>query len=202
MNELLEVSDDKVKDTMLSIIRESFRDLPMIETDGKSRHVRVRYTGAGGKAVGLARLNFTRDKDGNISVSYGEDTFLSKPLLQKIQMAANMIIKHSSKPNIEVAFRTVEAFKEHVNKKIHEYHPDISLSLLRVLGKEADISRSYAGLKGYLGEIRAFLVFGQLTNFKNVDILQITGAIKGYIANSTHKQELPIDLVVKMGLSL
>jgi hypothetical protein len=116
MNELLEVSDDKVKDTMLSIIRESFRDLPMIETDGKSRHVRVRYTGAGGKAVGLARLNFTRDKDGNISVSYGEDTFLSKPLLQKIQMAANMIIKHSSKPNIEFAFPTVEAFKEDVNK--------------------------------------------------------------------------------------
>jgi hypothetical protein len=68
--------------------------------------------------------------------------------------------------------------------------------LQSILDKEADnieISRSYAGLKGFLGEVRALAILGHFFGLKQI---QGTGPLKEVAS----KQSIAVDTLLKLGI--
>lgn len=193
-NELINTTVEDFQDKVLQSIREYFKQ----EGFTKGRKGTFRFLGTGGNKVGLARLNFKKEKD-KINVSYDGDVKLSTGLLQKIRQAAIMIQEktHKGKQLVTDKFATKESFKEDVIRRIlDQTSSDTKIILRSVLEKEAkniDITRSYAGLKGFLGEVRALAI---LAHFFGLKQIQGTGPLKEVAS----KQSIAVDTLLKLGV--
>lgn len=89
-------------------------------------------------------------------------------------------------------------FKEEVNKKIADFYP--VGPFINKISSNIDITFSYAGLKGYLGEVRAHLILREV--FGENSAVHNAGAIKGFIESHKNKHEIPIDTIVRTGLNV
>jgi hypothetical protein len=167
--ELMNTAAEDFQTKALDTIRQYFKQ----EGFTQGRKGTFRFTGSGGNKVGLARLTFKKDKN-RVSVSYDGDVKLSGGLLQKIRQAATMLQEktHRGKQLVTDKFSTKESFKEDVIRRTLEQTSGSTRILLRsVLDKEADnidITRSYAGLKGFLGEVRALAILAHFFGLKQI----------------------------------
>ena len=192
--ELINAVTDDFQTKVLDTIRQYFKQKGFTQ----GRKGTFRFTGSGGKKVGLARLTFKKDKN-KVNVSYDGDIKLSSGLLQKIRQAAIMIQEktHKGKQLVTDKFPNKESFKEDVIKRtLEQTSGDTRILLRSVLDKEADnidITRSYAGLKGFLGEVRALAI---LAHFFGLKQIQGTGPLK----EVTSKQSIAVDTLLKLGV--
>lgn len=193
------IKEDFVDNGFQDITSEA-REFIRQEFTGKKGY--LRYFGKSGKAVGVGKLQFglTREKKNgvmvpkiNVSLQQGA-TGLSKELIAKI------IAKLQPKQvlSINQAFPNKNAFLKDVEFIILRVTPaawkeSIARALSGKLGS-IDISRSYAGLVGYLGEVRAVAILHRLFG----DAATATGSLKEEAINSP---QISIDAIVKMGFN-
>lgn len=193
-NELLDTTADDFQNKALETIRQYFKQ----EGFTQGRKGTFRFSGTGGKSVGLARLTFKND-NGRVSISYDGDIKLSSGLLQKIRQAAIALQEKTQKgkPLVTDKFPNKMAFKDDVMAQILKQTSGMARSLLQqVLNQEAkniEISRSYAGLKGFLGEVRALAILG---HFFGVSNIEGTGPLKEVAT----KQSIAVDTLLKLGV--
>lgn len=192
--ELMNTAAEDFQNKALETIRQYFKELEIT----KGRKGGFRFTGAAGAKVGLARLTF-KNEGGKLSISYSGDTKLSGSLLQKIRQAAMIIQEntHKGKQLVTEKFPTKESFKEDVIRQIlRQTSGDTRIILQSVLSKEAsniEITRSYAGLKGFLGEVRALAI---LAHFFGLKQIEGTGPLKEVAT----KQSIAVDTLLKLGV--
>lgn len=193
------IKEDFIDNGFQDITSEA-REFIRQEFTGKKGY--LRYFGKSGKTVGVGKLRFglTREnKNGivvpkiDVSLEQGA-TGLSKELIAKI------IAKLSPKQVLSVnqAFPKKDDFLQNVELIVLRMTPAAwKESISRVLsGKmgSIDISRSYAGLVGYLGEVRAVAILHRLFG----DAATATGNLKEEAINSP---QISIDAIVKMGFN-
>ena len=193
-NELINTTAQDFQVKTLEVIRQYFKQ----EGFTKGHKGTFRFIGSGGNKVGLARLTFKKEND-RVNISYDGDVKLSYGLLQKIRQAALILQEKTQKgkPMITDKFPTKTEFKEDVIEQILEQTSGKSRVLLQqVLEQEAkniEISRSYAGLKGFLGEVRALAILGHFFGVNNVEG---TGPLK----EAATKQSISVDTLLKLGI--
>lgn len=193
-DELINTAAEDFQVKALETVRQYFKQ----EGFTKGQKGSFRFTGSGGNKVGLARLTFKKE-NGKININYDGDVKLSAGLLQKIRQAAMMIQEKTQKGKTLVTekFPTKQNFKEDVIRRIlDQTSGDTRIIVRSVLEREADnieITRSYAGLKGFLGEVRALAILG---HFFGMHRVQGTGPLKEVAT----KQSIAVDTLLKLGV--
>ena len=190
--EVVPTVGEDVTDDAIAYFRQVFK-----ERGGKS----LRILGKGKQKVGLGKLQFklepTTQKGVHtkkISAKWIEGANAFGPEL--INKVVATLSQDGEKDDISI-FKSRAAFKDDVNKQILDRAPGIWRNILQTVMVEStygvkEITRSYAGLVGYLGEVRAqailYYFFG--------DEAFGTGALKEIAT----KADISIDMVVKQGL--
>ena len=199
-----ETRGEDITEEAVEYLRKFFR--------GKRRGSRsgyLRIFGKHGERVGIGKLTFgvELETDGlakkpKITARFrdGSDNFSSQ-LIDKVIAA----LAPEDKLALSVAFPTREDFKKDVSFLIVEQAPPRWRSILHTVMKEFDdngnplygvkeITRSYAGLVGYLGEVRAQAILYYLFG----DNAFGTGALKEEAEKS---RDISIDMIVKQGFN-
>lgn len=189
--EVINANLDQVHERALELIRDLFKQ------EGSEGQKRIRTFGSKqrGTRVGLGRLTFQAE-NGRLNIDYEGDVRLSRGLLEKIrQLAINIQDKtQKGKPLITAVFLTKQGFKDDVIKTIkRECNNPVINKVLDQEGHRIDITRSYAGLKGFLGEVRSLSILAELFG-GDVNKVQGTGPLKEVAT----KQSIAIDTLVKL----
>lgn len=197
--ELINAADGSIQELILEKVRETFRQIEFVdEKTSKTRKTRLRFKGTGGQNVGIAKLAFERIGN-ELKVKSTEGIIITRPLLEKIRNVAEMIQKKDKrgKQHINDAFRNAEAFRSDVIDYLRSTHRVPERVLKHAGAGEIAITRSYAGLKGFLGEVRSIAILYELFGEKilNSNFIRGTGAL------TFNKQEIPIDTVIKLGIN-
>lgn len=198
-DDIISETDEELQNGMIKDITEEA--LAFIRQDFKSSNTIFRYFGKGRQRVGLAKIKFSasiEEKNGIRSLKVGAELMeaaapISKKLLSKVLQR----LRPKQLIDVSIAFPKKQDFKDNVDAKILSIAPlswkEALNYAIKGTGGEIEISRSYAGLVGYLGEIRSTALLYRLFG----TAVQNSGALKDLAS----KQQISIDTVIRQGLN-
>lgn len=208
LTRLIELNLDKIGiDIEEEILDETKRDITEKSLDyikqaftGKKGYLRYFASKQSGKRIGVGKLQFSLSKieQNNTPKLQVEAQILeaSQPIGQTLLKKIIDRLNDDGKQDAAAVFTKAE-FKENVIKMIRTTAKGTSWSntinyVLSNRTNEIDITRSYAGLVGFLGEVRAIAILHRLFG-KGV---RGTGALR----EAATRKEIAIDTLVRQGL--
>lgn len=204
LRQLIEMNYDKIipaiegkfDETVADITEDALAYIRQVFKEGNNS-TKLRYFGKGRQKVGIAKITFKaqRKTDKNTVKPHitAEITEASAPISKTL--ISKIISKLGPVNSIIYAFPTIQSFKNDVEAIVLMTTPSNWKEAVSYAIKQGgiDISRSYAGLVGYLGELRALAI---LYKFFGTSIIA-TGGMRDIAT----KQQISIDAVVKQGLN-